>query len=86
MFPSHDPPGQMGVEPSEYPEEVIKNNSFRSDTWRASHLRTFKTSAFKYLDLDDLKKQRRKILQNSIRSSSYVTVVGNSRREKLLYR
>ena len=49
------PSGQMGVEPSKYPEEVIDNNSFRDDTWRASHLRTFKTSVFRHLDLDDLR-------------------------------
>ena len=49
------PNGQKGVEPSEYPAEVIKNNSFRSDKWRASHLRTFKTKLWSNLDLNDLK-------------------------------
>ena len=45
----------MGVEPSMYPDEIIKNNLFRTDQWRASHLRTFKTKLWKELDLEDLK-------------------------------
>ena len=49
------PNGTKGVEPSPYPEEVIKNNSFRSDNWRASHLRTFKTLLWHEIDLDDLR-------------------------------
>lgn len=49
------PNGLIGVEPSEYPDEVIENNSFRKDKWRASHLRTFKTKLWKNIDKDDLK-------------------------------
>jgi len=49
------PNGQRGVEPSKYSNEVIENNGFRKDKWRASHLRTFKTKAWKQIDLKDLK-------------------------------
>lgn len=49
------PQGEKGVEPSEYPEDVINNNSFRSDKWRASHLRTFKYKLWKEINHDDLK-------------------------------
>jgi len=45
---------RMGVEPSEYPQDVIKNNSFRQDRWRASHLRTFKFHIWKEIALFDL--------------------------------
>jgi len=51
----YSPTGQKGIEPSEYPEEVIKTNSFRKDKWRASHLRTFKYKLWKNLDKNDLK-------------------------------
>ena len=51
----YNPTGQRGVEPSEYPEEVIKNNLFRKDSWRASHLRTFKYCLWEKLDQKDLK-------------------------------
>jgi len=51
----YNPTGQRGVEPSEYPEEVIKNNLFRKDSWRASHLRTFKYCLWEKLDQEDLK-------------------------------
>ncbi len=49
------PQGKIGVEPSEYPEQVIKDNLFRQDTWRASHLRTFKHHLWQGLSMDDLK-------------------------------
>jgi len=49
------PMGTRGVEPSEYPDAVVENNTFREDEWRASHLRTFKHSLWKHLDHDDLK-------------------------------
>ena len=49
------PYGIRGVEPSEYPKEVIENNTFREDKWRASHLRTFKHLLWKKLDKNDLK-------------------------------
>jgi len=51
------PNGDKGVEPSEYPQEVINNNSFRTDQWRASHLRTFKHKLWKELHHDDLKNE-----------------------------
>ena len=51
------PYGKKGVEPSEYPQHVIDNNSFRSDQWRASHLRTFKYKLWKELHHDDLKNE-----------------------------
>ena len=49
------PQGKIGVEPSEYPEQVIKDNLFRQDMWRASHLRTFKHHLWQRLSMDDLK-------------------------------
>jgi len=49
------PMGTRGVEPSEYPDVVVENNTFRKDEWRASHLRTFKYSLWKQLDHKDLK-------------------------------
>ena len=51
----YNPGGQKGAEPSEYPEEVIKSNTFRKDQWRASHLRTFKYKLWKHLEKSDLK-------------------------------
>tara|TARA_R110000824_G_scaffold14726_9_gene62488 strand:+ start:1180 stop:2796 length:1617 start_codon:yes stop_codon:yes gene_type:complete len=51
----YNPGGTKGVEPSKYPEDVIKTNSFRKDQWRASHLRTFKYKLWKNLDKNDLK-------------------------------
>ena len=48
------PFGDMGVEPSEYPEDTIVNNEYRSDTWRASHLRTFKKKLWDKIDKKDL--------------------------------
>ncbi len=48
------PLGTVGIEPSEYPTEVISKNSFRSDKWRASHLRTFKHLLWQNLDMRDL--------------------------------
>ena len=52
------PLGTMGVEPSEYPANVIKNNLFRKDKWRASHLRTFKHLLWNNLDMEDLKDEQ----------------------------
>ena len=51
----YHPHGERGVEPSEYPQEVVKNNMFRQDKWRASHLRTFKHRLWNNLNHDDLK-------------------------------
>jgi|6_EtaG_2_1085325.scaffolds.fasta_scaffold06618_3 hypothetical protein len=51
----YNPTGQRGVEPSEYSDEVIKNNLFREDAWRASHLRSFRYSLWKNLNQEDLK-------------------------------
>ena len=47
------PMGEVGLEPSEYPEETILNNEYREDTWRASHLRTFKKSLWDKIDQKD---------------------------------
>jgi glycosyltransferase involved in cell wall biosynthesis len=49
------PNGVKGIEPSDYPADVINGNKFRQDRWRASHLRTFKTKLWKNIDLEDLK-------------------------------
>ena len=54
------PYSQKGVEPSEYPQEVIDSNRYREDRWRASHLRTFKYSIWKKIDKDDLKDNNNK--------------------------
>ena len=51
----YHPDGFRGIEPSMYPESVIEDNLFRKDSWRASHLRTFKTKLWKEINLDDLK-------------------------------
>ena len=47
--------GIPGPEPSEYPEDVISNNTYRKDSWRASHLRTFRRHLWDRLDPEDLK-------------------------------
>ncbi len=47
------PHGDKGIEPSQYPDEVIKNNDYRSDSWRASHLRTFKKKLWDKINPDD---------------------------------
>ena len=49
------PHGFRGPEPSEYSPDVIDNNAFRQDKWRASHLRTFKYKLWEHLKLEDLK-------------------------------
>ena len=49
------PTGERGAEPSEYPTNIIENNLYRQDKWRASHLRTFKYKLWKELDQNDLK-------------------------------
>lgn len=51
----YHPMGVRGVEPSEYPPEVVKNNAYRQDKWRASHLRTFKHKLWELLSHKDLK-------------------------------
>ena len=48
------PNGAVGVEPSQYPQQVIDNNAFREDQWRATHLRTFKHFLWSNLDMKDL--------------------------------
>ena len=51
----YNPQGTRGVEPSEYPKDIIEQNLFRKDMWRASHLRSFKHELWKNLDQNDLK-------------------------------
>ena len=51
----YNPSGVAGVEPSKYPDEVVKNNLYRKDSWRASHLRSFKYKLWKHLREEDLK-------------------------------
>ena len=51
----YSPIGRKGSEPSKYPDDIIKNNLFRRDSWRASHLRTFKYHLWKKLNQEDLK-------------------------------
>ena len=47
------PTGERGVEPSPYPPEIVNNNRFREDRWRASHLRTFKYHLWKKINKAD---------------------------------
>ena len=49
------PHGSIGVEPSEYPKEIISKNKFREDKWRASHLRTFRQLLWQNINMSDLK-------------------------------
>ena len=49
------PYGVRGPEPSEYPETVVDNNTYRKDVWRASHLRTFRKKVWDKIEHDDLK-------------------------------
>ena len=51
------PSGKKGIEPSEYPQDVIDNNLYRQDQWRASHLRTFKHKLWKQLNQSDLQNE-----------------------------
>ena len=57
------PWGVRGPEPSKYPDEIIENNSYRKDEWRASHLRTFKYKLWKHLNHDDLKDEEGKFYE-----------------------
>ena len=45
----------MGIEPSEYPQKVVDSNTYRSDKWRASHLRTFRFHVWDKIDKEDFK-------------------------------
>ena len=49
------PSSQRGVEPSAYPLNIIEDNKYRKDIWRASHLRSFKTHVWNKIDIEDLK-------------------------------
>lgn len=48
------PDGNIGQESSAYPEDVIRDNKFRQDQWRASHLKTFKYSLWEKVNVKDL--------------------------------
>ncbi len=48
------PSGRIGIESSDYPDEVIENNLYRKDKWRASHLKTFKSFLWGKLKKEDL--------------------------------
>jgi hypothetical protein len=50
----YHPWATKGIEPSKYPSDVIENNNFREDKWRASHLRTFKQLLWNLIDMEDL--------------------------------
>lgn len=49
------PDGSIGQESSQYSEDIVKNNTFRQDTWRASHLKTFKNFLWQKIKKEDLK-------------------------------
>ena len=46
------PDGKLG-HCTRYPDSIIKNNMFRNDHWRASHLRTFKYLLWKNIKNED---------------------------------
>ena len=46
------PTGHLG-HCTKYPDVIIENNLFRNDTWRASHLRTFKYKLWKNIKNED---------------------------------
>ena len=46
------PDGKLG-HCTKYPDHVVKNNLYRRDTWRASHLRTFKYKLWKNINNSD---------------------------------
>ncbi len=48
------PYGVKGPEPSAYPQDVIDNNTYRKDAWRASHLRTFRKKIWDKINKEDL--------------------------------
>lgn len=50
-----NPTGTRGPEPSEYSKQVIEQNLFREDQWRASHLRSFRKKIWNKIHLKDLK-------------------------------
>ena len=58
------PDGNIGLESSEYPEHVVSDRSFRTDDWRASHLKTYKTFLWNNLDTDDLKDEEANFYEN----------------------
>tara|TARA_R110000824_G_scaffold173148_1_gene351196 strand:- start:39 stop:1670 length:1632 start_codon:yes stop_codon:yes gene_type:complete len=47
------PTGRVGKESTKYPENIVENNSFRQDQWRASHLRTLKYRVWKDIKKED---------------------------------
>ena len=52
------PDGLIGAEASQYSDKVIEENTFRKDTWRASHLKTFKNLIWQKIDKNDLKNDK----------------------------
>ena len=48
------PDAEVGPEASEYPQDIIDNNMFREDQWRASHLKTFKFSLWDKIKKEDI--------------------------------
>lgn len=59
------PQGHIGPEASEYPVSIISSNSFRTDQWRASHLKTFQYFLWDQINLNDLKDQSGKFYEVS---------------------
>ena len=49
----YNPFGDRGVEPSEHPQDIVRNNLYREYKWRASHLRTFKKGLWNKIDQSD---------------------------------
>jgi len=59
------PQGFIGTEASEYPASTISSNEFRTDNWRASHLKTFQYFLWNKIDTDDLKDESGKFYEVS---------------------
>lgn len=59
------PTGRIGQESTEYPTDVIENNTFRSDLWRASHLKTLKYKVWKKIQKEDFLNTRGEYFQSS---------------------
>jgi len=47
------PTGKIGSESSAYPDLTVRENNFRKDVWRASHLKTLKHRVWKDIDPKD---------------------------------
>tara|TARA_B100001094_G_scaffold333176_1_gene409272 strand:- start:3158 stop:4792 length:1635 start_codon:yes stop_codon:yes gene_type:complete len=59
------PTGRIGQESTKYSADVIEKNTFRSDLWRASHLKTLKYKVWKKIEKKDFLNSRGEYFQSS---------------------